>query len=255
MAHHTDDLKLDGRLAVVTGGGRGIGRAISERLACAGAHVVLTWTTGQEAAEAVCAAIAADGGEAEARQLDVRDGQAVEAFFADLDKAHRRLDILVNNAGVVRDGLIVTLDDEAWEEVISTNLLGTVRCIRAAARPMMMQRKGAIINLSSIAAQSPNRGQSNYAASKGGIEALTRQVAVELARKNVRVNAVAPGVIETEMSQRVRDEAGDEIKKRILLRRFGRPEDIAGCVHFLASDAAAYITGQVVTVDGGLGLG
>ena len=255
MSHHTVDLDLKEKVAVVTGGGRGIGRAVAERLACAGATVVLTYSSSEEAAAEVVQAIEADGHTAHAKHLDVREGKAVDAFFEQVEKEFGRIDVLVNNAGIVKDGLIVSLSDADWTDVIQTNLFGTARCIRAVARPMMLARKGSIINLSSVAAQSPNRGQSNYASSKGAIEALTRQVAVELGRKNVRVNAVAPGIIVTDMSERVRNEAGAEIKKRILLRRFGTPEEVAGCVHFLASDASAYITGQVITVDGGIGLG
>lgn len=249
------DLDLSGRVALVTGGGRGIGRAVCERLAQAGAHVVITYGTSQDAAETCKAAIEAAGGAASVAAMDVRDGDAVTACIEGVVETRGRLDVLVNNAGIVRDTLLLMMSDDQWADVINTNLSGTARCTRAVARQMMMQRKGAIINLSSVAAASPNRGQANYAASKGGVEAFTRAMACELGRKNIRVNAVAPGVILTDMSARVRDEAGSEIKKRILLRKFGTPEQVAAAVHFLASDAAAYITGQVLTVDGGLGLG
>lgn len=250
-----NDLRLDGKVAIVTGGSRGIGRAICERLAASGAYVVVNYARSKEGADACVQAIVEAGGEAEAFQADVSREEDVQALVQHVQQSRGQIDILVNNAGIVRDNLLLMMKDEDWSDVISTNLGSVARCIRAVGQIMMFQRRGTIINLSSIAATRPNRGQTNYAASKGGIEALTRAAAVEFARKKIRINAVAPGVVETDMSKRVRDEAGAEIKKRVPLRRFGKSEDIAAAVHFLASDAASYITGQVITVDGGLGLG
>jgi 3-oxoacyl-[acyl-carrier protein] reductase len=249
------DMSLAGRVALVTGGGRGIGRAVCERLGAAGAHVVVNYAHSAEAAQACVEAIVAAGGSAQALQADVSKGDEVKAMVEQVLAQHKRIDILVNNAGIVRDNLLMTMSDDEWAAVLDTNLTGTARCIRAVGQAMMLQKGGSIINLSSVAAVHPNRGQSNYAASKGGVEALTRAVAVEFARKKIRVNAVAPGVIETEMSQRVRDEAGDMIKDRVPLKRIGQSHEVAAAVHFLASDAAAYITGQVLLVDGGLSLG
>jgi 3-oxoacyl-[acyl-carrier protein] reductase len=249
------DMSLAGRVALVTGGGRGIGRAVCERLGAAGAHVVVNYAHSAEAAQACVEAIVAAGGSAQALQADVSKGDEVKAMVEQVLAERKRIDILVNNAGIVRDNLLMTMSDDEWAAVLDTNLTGTARCIRAVGQAMMLQKGGSIINLSSVAAVHPNRGQSNYAASKGGVEALTRAVAVEFARKKIRVNAVAPGVIETEMSQRVRDEAGDMIKDRVPLKRIGQSHEVAAAVHFLASDAAAYITGQVLLVDGGLSLG
>ncbi len=250
-----NDMKLDGQVALVTGGGRGIGAAICRRLASAGAHVVINYNSSAAGAQACAEAIEAAGGTAQLWQADVRSQEAVEAMIQGICDEKGRLDILVNNAGVVRDTLLMVMKDDQWRDVLETNLFGAAHCIRAVGQTMMLQRSGSIINISSIAAQRPNRGQANYAASKGGVEALTRAMASELGRKGVRVNAIAPGMIVTDMSERVREEAGKEIKKRILLRRFGAVEEIASAVHFLASPAASYITGQVLTVDGGLSLG
>ena len=249
------DFDLTGRIALVTGGSRGIGRAVCERLAAHGAFVALTYASSEEGARACLEAIEAAGGQGSIHQLDVCDSAAVTALVEELAKAHGQIDILVNNAGIVRDTLLLTMSDDDWLDVIDTNLSGAARCLKAVGMHMMLQRRGAIVNLSSVSAGHPNRGQANYAASKGGIEAFTRAMAVELGRKSIRVNAVAPGVIVTDMSARIRDEAGSEIKKRTLLRKLGQPEQIAAAVHFLVSDAASYITGQVLAVDGGLGLG
>jgi 3-oxoacyl-[acyl-carrier protein] reductase len=224
-------------------------------LGAAGAHVVVNYAHSAEAAQACVEAIVAAGGSAQALQADVSKGDEVKAMVEQVLAERKRIDILVNNAGIVRDNLLMTMSDDEWAAVLDTNLTGTARCIRAVGQAMMLQKGGSIINLSSVAAVHPNRGQANYAASKGGVEALTRAVAVEFARKKIRVNAVAPGVIETEMSQRVRDEAGDMIKDRVPLKRIGQSHEVAAAVHFLASDAAAYITGQVLLVDGGLSLG
>lgn len=249
-----DDFRLDGRVAIVTGGGRGIGSAVCKRLGAAGAHVVVNYANSEDGARACVGEIVAAGGSAEAIQADVRSLEQVQAMVDGVLERYDNVDILVNNAGIVKDTLLLTMSEDQWVDVVDTNLSGIARCIMAVGRTMMLNRRGAIVNLSSIAAAHPNRGQANYAASKGGIESLTRALAVELGRKGVRVNAVAPGIIETDMSQRVRDEAGKEIKKRVLLRRFGKPEEVASAVHFLVSDASAYVTGQVLTVDGGIGL-
>lgn len=244
--------KLDGQVAVVTGGGRGIGAAVCKALAGEGAKVCIGYGSRAEAAQEVAAVIVAAGGEAFAMAADVRQAAAAEALVqAALDR-WGRLDLLVNNAGIVRDTLLLTMDEQQWCEVLDVNLTGMFRTTRAAARAMLLQRSGCIINLSSTAASRPGRGQANYAASKGGVEAFTLAMAAELGRKGIRVNAVAPGVIETEMSARVREAAGDEIRKEILLRRFGTPDEVARVVVFLASADAAYITGEVLHVDGGL---
>ncbi|MEO1271595.1 MAG: 3-oxoacyl-ACP reductase FabG [Myxococcota bacterium] len=249
------DFDLTGRVALVTGGSRGIGRAVCERLATHGADVALTYTNSEEGAKACLEAIIKAGGKGSIHPLDVRDNAAIEGLVEQLMHDRGQIDILVNNAGIVRDTLLLTMSNEDWLEVIDTNLSGAARCLKAVGMHMMLQRRGAIVNLSSVSAGHPNRGQANYAASKGGIEAFTRAMAVELGRKNIRVNAVAPGVIVTDMSARIRDEAGSDIKKRTLLRKLGQPEQVAAAVHFLVSDASSYITGQVLAVDGGLGLG
>lgn len=243
---------LQDRVALVTGAGRGIGRAIAQRLAGAGARVAINYRASRPEAEALAAAISAAGGRAEIFAADVSQSAEAQALIEAVHKSMGRLDILVNNAGVIRDGLLISLEDEDWRTVIATNLDSVFYCCRAAARIMIRQRYGRIINMSSVAGTRPNRGQVNYAASKGGINALTHALAAELASRNVTVNAVAPGVIETEMTQAIRDAAHDQILASIGLKRLGRVEDIAGVVAFLASDDAAYITGEVLHVDGGL---
>ncbi len=245
---------LDDRVCVVTGGGRGIGAAICRTLAEAGAHVVVGYGHNEEAARETMAAIAQAGGQASAQPLDVTDHNAANQAAETVFDRHGRLDAWVNNAGVTRDNLLLAMDEADWRVVLDTNLDGVMRGTRAAAKYMMLQKRGSIVNLSSIAARHPNRGQSNYAASKGAIDAFTRALAVELAPKKVRVNAVAPGFILTDMSARVLAAAGDEIKGEIPLGRFGEPRDVAAVVLFLVSDLARYVTGEIVTVDGGLSL-
>lgn len=244
--------RLKDKAALVTGASRGIGRAIALRLAHEGARVCVNFRTQQAAAEEVVAAIRGGGGEAVAMGADVGAAEPARQLVENAQKHFGRLDILVNNAGVVRDNLLLTMDDEEWRTVEATNLDSCFYCCRAAARFMLRQRAGRIINISSAAGEKPNRGQVNYAASKGGINALTRALAAELAPKNITVNAVAPGMIETEMSREVRELAGDKILPYIMLNRYGRPEDIAAAVAFLASPDADYITGEVLRVDGGL---
>ena len=243
-------------IAFVTGAGRGIGRAIAERLAADfQAGLFLTWHRRERDAEAARAAcLDAGSPDVVLCQLDVADSEACTAAVGACIDHFERLDTLVNNAGVTADGLVLQMTDEAWRGVLATNLDGVFHTARAAARQMLMQKHGRIINISSVSGRRPNRGQANYAASKAGLEAFTRALAVELGRKRITVNAVAPGVIETEMSQRVRDHAGVEIRKAIPMRRFGSVADVAGIVSFLAGPDAGYITGQVIGVDGGIGL-
>lgn len=248
-------MRLEGKTALVTGGSRGIGRACVAQLAAEGATVALIYNSNQASADSLVAELAAAGRQALAFQANVRDLQRAHQIVDQLFDQWKHIDILVNSAGIVQDGLLGAMTDEQWHNVIETNLTGTFNYCHAVTQPMMMQRYGSIINLSSTAAEFASRGQVNYAASKGGINGLTRALAKELAPRKVRVNAVAPGMIETDMSQVVRGIAGDQIKSIIPMKRIGKPEEIATVVAFLASDEASYLTGQVLRVDGGLSLG
>ncbi|MCB1863926.1 MAG: 3-oxoacyl-ACP reductase FabG [Chromatiales bacterium] len=245
------DAGLSGKVALVTGGSRGIGRAVVERLAAAGMDVTFVYRDRADAAEAVVADCIAAGGRVRAERLDVTDAGACEAIAEALFERAGRIDLLVNNAGIIRDNLLALLTPDDVRAVLDTNVSGVFNVTRAVVPFMIMQRAGRIVNISSVSGERGGRGQTNYAASKGAINALTRALAVELGRRGILVNAVAPGVIDTEMSQAVRDAAGEQVLSRIVLRRIGTPADVAHAVWFLASRFADYITGQVLGVDGG----
>jgi 3-oxoacyl-[acyl-carrier protein] reductase len=248
-------MRLEGKTAVVTGGARGIGKAICQAFAKEGAKVAIVYRGSKEAADALISEISASGGSAKAYQADAADRAAVNQCVEAILKAFGQIDILVNNAGVVKDTLFLRMEPEQWDTVLNTNLGGTFNFTKPIVEAMFRVRKGRIINLSSVAADRFNRGQTNYSASKGAINAFTKALAVEVASRGINVNAIAPGFIETDMSATVRNLAGDTIKNAIPMKRYGKPEDIAKVAVFLASEESAYITGQVITVDGGLGLG
>jgi 3-oxoacyl-[acyl-carrier protein] reductase len=241
---------LDGRVSLVTGASRGIGRAIARELAAQGA-TVLCGARDQEKLAATVAAIVAEGGKALPVPLDVADRASVEAAFDAILKAHGRLDHLVNNAGITRDNLLLRMKPEDWRAVLDTNLTGVFLCTQAALRPMLKQRAGRIVSVTSVVGLTGNAGQANYAASKAGVVGFTKSVAREVASRSITVNAVAPGFVETDMTGAMTDKAREAMTALIPLGRVGQPEDVAAAVAFLVSDRAAYITGQVLSVDGG----
>ena len=244
-------MKLKDKVALVTGASRGLGKAIALKLAAEGARVTVNYMNSADKAEEVVKEIISRGGNAAAVRADITSLPEVEKMVDSLYEQFGRIDILVNNAGVTKDELLLSMTPEDWDIVIKTNLGGLFNCTKAVAKYMMVQKSGRIINISSVAGERGGRGQSNYAASKGGINAFTRSVAMELAPKKITVNAVAPGVVETEMSSTVIRRAKDIILDAVALKRLGQPEEIANVVAFLASDDASYITGEVIRVDGG----
>lgn len=245
---------LTGKVALVTGAGRGIGRQIALTLAKNGAAVIVNYNGSKESAEAVVAEITAAGGTAEAIQCNVADFAASEVFIKQVLEKYQKVDILVNNAGVTRDNLIMRMTEEDYDMVLDTNLKGAFHMIKHLSRSFIKQRSGKIINISSVSGVLGNAGQSNYSASKAGLIGLTKSIAREFASRGINVNAVAPGFIDTDMTQAMTDSAKEATLAQIPLKRVGTPKDIAETVAFLASDKAGYITGQVISVDGGMAM-
>jgi 3-oxoacyl-[acyl-carrier protein] reductase len=243
-------LDLSGKIAVVTGASRGIGRAIAQTLAARGAHVVAA-ARGENAADTV-ALIEQAGGRSERATVDVTDRESLEALVSGTATRHGRIDILVNNAGIARDQLLLRMKRADWDDVLATNLTAAFTAVQAALKPMLKQRSGRIISVSSVVGQAGNAGQSNYAASKAGLIGFSKAVAREVASRGITVNVVAPGLVATDMTTAITARAQEDWATQIPLGRIGTPEDVAAAVCFLASDEASYITGQVLAVNGGM---
>jgi 3-oxoacyl-[acyl-carrier protein] reductase len=248
-------MMLENKVALVTGGSRGIGRAIALRLAAMGAKVAINYVSKPDAAQEVIDSIKAAGSEGGLYKFDVADSEAVNTSIAKIIEDFGQLDILVNNAGITRDGLLMKMKEESWDQVLDTNLKGAFNCIKAVNRPMMKQRWGRIVNISSVIGFLGNAGQANYAAAKAGLAGLTRSVARELASRNITVNGVAPGYIDTDMTRDLADEVKEKILSEIPMRSMGSADDVAGAVAYLVSEDARYITGQFIHVNGGMFMG
>ena len=243
---------LEEKIAVVTGASRGIGRAIAKELALKGAFVIVNYNGSKQAADETVNEITQAGGKAVGVQCNVADAAECEAFINNIISEYGRIDILVNNAGIVRDNLLMRISEKDFDAVIDTNLKGTFHTMRLVARPMLRQKSGRIINISSVSGVTGNAGQANYSASKAGIIGLTKSAARELASRNINVNAIAPGFVDTDMTITLSDKVKEGAKGQIPLGRFGKPEEIAELALFLSSEKSDYITGQVINIDGGM---
>lgn len=248
-------MSLDGKIALVTGGSRGIGRGVCLRLATMGVQVIVNYVSKPAAAEETAAAIKAQGGVVGITQFDVSDGAAVQAAIKEISSTYGKIDILVNNAGITKDSLLATMKEDDWDQVLAINLKGAFNCTKAVCRPMMKNRWGRIINITSVIGYAGNPGQANYAASKAGLIGLTRSSARELASRNITVNGVAPGYIETDMTDGLPEGIKEKILQEIPLGVLGQVEDVAAAVAYLASEEARYVTGQIIHVNGGMYLG
>ena len=244
--------RFENKIVLVTGAGRGIGASIAKRFASEVAEVIVNYSGNDEAAQKTVDEITATGGQAQKYKCSVNDSESVKVMIDEIIKEFGRIDILVNNAGITKDGLMLRMTDEDFDRVIDVNLKGTFNCTKYVSKYMLKQKSGKIINISSVVGLSGNAGQVNYSASKAGIIGITKSAAKELSSRGITVNAVAPGYVDTDMTKVLSDNIRNEILKNIPLQRMGNVEDISNCVAFLASEDASYITGQVISVDGGM---